>query len=363
MTTFEERKRNTPSLVSIFGLANGSGNLDNRGNMVSNMDNLNMNDERIYAELLHKKGVVDQVDPRNTVQISNDEKHRLLKKALDLRKGKTEISKDYKVYGYNPMGYGSYTTFNSSLFILIARAAPSETIELFLKRGAARTINDVQGVWDTTWRSANEVRNNTTFRYGEHTVLTYLLQCAWGKYIVAYDKSPGVHVASRVLKLLLKYGADPNQKYRVEVPDLGIWDMGVFPALQKVSYSGLYQTEAIPHLIMAQYGYNNWDGWLFHAGLYLVMETKLTEHFGPNDVRLSERYVFSLIKALRMHNKAAFKRVYKSSDAAKRYLRVVMENIRTETNTRAAAARASRAASKAADSASKTDSAPSSLGI
>ena len=341
MTTFEERKRNTPSLVSIFGAAN-------RGTLPGQIHLLNMNRDRDYAELLSKKGVVGQADPRNTVQISNGEKHILLKKALDLRKGKTEISKDFRVYAHNPMGYGSYTTFNSSLFILIARAAPPETIELFLKRGAARTINDVQYVWDTTWRSAWEVRNNTTFQYGEHTVLTYLLQCAWGKYIVAYEEFTGVHVASRVLKLLLKYGADPNQKYRVEVPARPglpsyIWE---FPALQKVSYSGLYQTEAIPHLIMAQYGYNHWDGWLFHAGLYLVMETKLTEHFGPNDVRLSERYVFSLIKALRMHNKAALKRVSVSSDAAKRYLRVVMENIKTETNARAAAARASRAASK-----------------
>lgn len=341
MTTFEERKRNTPSLVSIFGAAN-------RGTLPGQIHLLNMNRDRDYAELLSKKGVVGQADPRNTVQISNGEKHILLKKALDLRKGKTEISKDFRVYAHNPMGYGSYTTFNSSLFILIARAAPPETIELFLKRGAARTINDVQRVWDTTWRSANEVKSDTTFRYGEHTVLTYLLQCAWGKYIVAYEEFTGVHVASRVLKLLLKYGADPNQKYRVEVPARPglpsyIWE---FPALQKVSYSGLYQTEAIPHLIMAQYGYNHWDGWLFHAGLYLVMETKLTEHFGPNDVRLSERYVFSLIKALRMHNKAALKRVSVSSDAAKRYLRVVMENIKTETNARAAAARASRAASK-----------------
>lgn len=350
MTSFEERKRNTPSLVSIFGQAN-------RGTLPGQIHLLNMNRDRDYAELLNKKGVVGQVDPRNTVQISNDEKHRLLKSALDLRKGKTEISKNLRVYAHNPMGYGSYTTFNSSLFILIARAAPPETIELFLKRGAARTINDVQCVWDTTWRSADEVKSDTTFRYGEHTVLTYLLQCAWGKYVVAYEEFTGIHLASQVLKLLLKYGADPNQKYRVEVPardDLPsyIWE---FPALQKVPFSYLYQTEAIPHLIMAQYGYNHWDGWLFHAGLYKVMEAELTEHMDPLSFEWDERYVFSLIKALRMHNKSALKRVSESSDAAKRYLRVVMENIKTEKNARAAAARASRAASKAADSASKTN--------
>lgn len=355
MSTFEERKRNTPSLVSIFGKAN-------RGTPAGRMDQLRTYgiEDRDYAELLSKKGVVGQVDPRSTVQISNDEKHRLLKRALDLRKGNTEILKDYRVYAHNPMGYGSSTTFNSSLFILIARAAPPETIELFLKRGAARTINDVQGVWDTTWRSTNEVKSDTTFRYGEHTVLTYLLQCAWGKYIVAYEEFTGVHVASRVLKLLLKYGADPNQKYRVEVPERDGLHMREFPALQKVPYSDLYQTEAIPHLIMAQYGYNNWNDWLFHKDLYKVMEAELIEHMDPLSFEWDERYVFSLIKALRMHNKAALKRVSRSSGAAKRYLRVVMENIKTETNARAAAARASRAASKADDppddSASKADS-------
>lgn len=346
MTTFEERKRNTPSLVSIFDRAT-------RGIPVNMMHHYTTpqyedDDDRRYADLLTRKGVVGSVDPRSTVQISNDEKHSLLKKFLDIRKGKTEISKDYRVYAHNPMGYGSSTTFNSSLFILIARAAPPETIELFLKRGAARTINDVQCVWDTTWRSADEVKSDTTFRYGEHTVLTYLLQCAWGKYIVAYEEFTGIHLASRVLKLLLKYGADPNQKYRVEVPardDLPSYILE-FPALQKVPFSYLYQTEAIPHLIMAQYGYNNWDHSIFNPGLYKVMEAELTEHMDPLSFEWDERYVFSLIKALRMHNKSALKRVSESSDAAKRYLRVVMENIKTEKNARAAAARASRAASK-----------------